>query len=106
MTPASNQTKLISCHQCSRVMLPYLTTCFQDQIREIHLYVRKWGGICLTEKASEYYAFVIGREMELGYLELVDKLERRFGDRAIPETEMVTPNLRALRKKPPENETF
>ncbi|KAH3781670.1 hypothetical protein DPMN_159571 [Dreissena polymorpha] len=30
------------------------------------------------------------REVELGYLEVIDKLERRFGHRELPETVRVT----------------
>ncbi|KAH3842929.1 hypothetical protein DPMN_116434 [Dreissena polymorpha] len=46
--------------------------------------------LCLTDKASEYYALVMDREVELGYIEVVDKLERRFGYRELPETARVT----------------
>ncbi|KAH3797518.1 hypothetical protein DPMN_151099 [Dreissena polymorpha] len=46
--------------------------------------------LCLTDKASEYYALVMDREVELGYHEVVDKLERRFGYRDLPETARVT----------------
>ena len=46
--------------------------------------------LCLTDKASEYYALVMEREVDLSYLEVVDKLERRFGYRDLPETARVT----------------
>ncbi|KAH3733240.1 hypothetical protein DPMN_039665 [Dreissena polymorpha] len=45
---------------------------------------------CLTDKASEYYAFVMDIEVELSYLEVVEKLERRFGYRDLPEAARVT----------------
>ncbi|KAH3751185.1 hypothetical protein DPMN_185734 [Dreissena polymorpha] len=44
---------------------------------------------CLTDKASEYYALVMDREVELGYLEVINKIER-FGYRKLPETARVT----------------
>ncbi|KAH3799084.1 hypothetical protein DPMN_152687 [Dreissena polymorpha] len=43
---------------------------------------------CLTDSASQYYALVM--ELELGYLEIVDKPEKRFGYREMPETARVT----------------
>ncbi|KAH3865056.1 hypothetical protein DPMN_028094 [Dreissena polymorpha] len=51
-----------------------------------------WGQN-LTEKASEYNALVICRDVlldYLDYLEEVDPLERKFGDRVLPETAIVT----------------
>ncbi|KAH3707174.1 hypothetical protein DPMN_066571 [Dreissena polymorpha] len=59
---------------------------------QVFSYGRKRNYLCLflTDKANEYYALVMDREVELGYLEVIDKLERRFGVRELPETARVT----------------
>ncbi len=44
---------------------------------------------CLEGKASEYYALVAERNNEVDYTDLVQKLEKRFGFREIPETAQI-----------------
>ncbi|KAH3736865.1 hypothetical protein DPMN_043440 [Dreissena polymorpha] len=68
-----------------------------DQSREIRRYFPVGGhgenrllGSCFTEKESEYYAWFIRREVDLGYLEVVYTQKRRFGDCKLPETAIVT----------------
>ena len=46
--------------------------------------------LCLTDKASEFYALTTDRHVEMTYAEVVEKLEKRFGYRELPETAMVT----------------
>ncbi|VDH89508.1 Hypothetical predicted protein [Mytilus galloprovincialis] len=44
---------------------------------------------CLEGKASEYYALITERDREVSYRELVEKLHKRFGFKALPETAQV-----------------
>ena len=44
---------------------------------------------CLDGKASEYYALLVERNQEMGYMDLIRKLEKRFGFRELPETAQV-----------------
>ena len=44
---------------------------------------------CLYGKASEYYALLVERNQEMGYMDLIRKLEKRFGFRELPETAQV-----------------
>ena len=44
---------------------------------------------CLEGKASEYYALITERDREVSYRELVEKLHKRFGFKALPETARV-----------------
>ena len=44
---------------------------------------------CLDGKASEYYALLIERNQEMVYMDLIQKLEKRFGFRELPETAQV-----------------
>ena len=44
--------------------------------------------LCLTDKASEFYALNTDKQ-EVTYAEMVEKLEKRFGFRELPETAMV-----------------
>ncbi|XP_071151702.1 uncharacterized protein [Mytilus edulis] len=44
---------------------------------------------CLEGKASEYYALITERDREVSYRELVEKLHKRFGFKAPPETVQV-----------------
>ncbi|CAC5424769.1 unnamed protein product [Mytilus coruscus] len=44
---------------------------------------------CLEGKASEYYALITERDQEVSYRELVEKLHKRFGFKALPETARV-----------------
>ncbi|VDI13841.1 Hypothetical predicted protein, partial [Mytilus galloprovincialis] len=44
---------------------------------------------CLEGKASEYYALLTERDREVSYRELVEKLHKRFGFKALPETARV-----------------
>ncbi|KAH3724157.1 hypothetical protein DPMN_049967 [Dreissena polymorpha] len=46
--------------------------------------------LCLTDRASEFYALTTDRNVEMTYAAVVEKLERRFGYRELPETAMVT----------------
>jgi hypothetical protein len=41
---------------------------------------------CLDGKASEYYALLVERNQEMVYMDLIRKLEKRFGFRELPET--------------------
>jgi hypothetical protein len=40
---------------------------------------------CLDGKASEYYALLVERNQEMVYMDLIQKLEKRFGFRELPE---------------------
>ena len=44
---------------------------------------------CLDGKASEYYALLVERNQEMVYMDLIRKLEKRFGFRELPETAQV-----------------
>ncbi|XP_052103504.1 uncharacterized protein LOC127736988 [Mytilus californianus] len=44
---------------------------------------------CLEGKASEYYALITERDQKVSYRELVEKLHKRFGFKALPETARV-----------------
>ena len=44
---------------------------------------------CLDGKASEYYALLVERNQDIGYMDLIRKLEKRFGFRELPETAQV-----------------
>ena len=44
---------------------------------------------CLDGKASEYYALFVERNQEMVYMDLIRKLEKRFGFRELPETAQV-----------------
>ena len=44
---------------------------------------------CLDGKASEYYALLVERNQEMVYMDLIRKLETRFGFRELPETAQV-----------------
>jgi hypothetical protein len=44
---------------------------------------------CLDGKASEYYALLIERNQDMAYMDLIRKLEKRFGFRELPETAQV-----------------
>ena len=46
--------------------------------------------LCLTDKASEFYALTMDRHVEMTYAGVVKKLERRFGYGELPETAMET----------------
>jgi hypothetical protein len=41
---------------------------------------------CLDGKASEYYALLAERNQDMAYMDLIQKLEKRFGFRELPET--------------------
>ena len=41
---------------------------------------------CLDGKASEYYDLLIERNQDMAYMDLIRKLEKRFGFRELPET--------------------
>lgn len=41
---------------------------------------------CLTDKASDFYALVTERRDDMTYFELLRKLEKRFGQKELPET--------------------
>lgn len=43
-------------------------------------------GWCLEGKASEYYATVVTQDADIGYMQLMQKLQKRFGYKEIPET--------------------
>jgi hypothetical protein len=47
---------------------------------------------CLDGKASEYYALLVERNQEMVYMDLIRKLEKRFGFRELPETAQVQLN--------------
>ena len=42
-----------------------------------------------TSKASEYYALLVERNQDMAYMDLIRKLEKRFGFRELPETAQV-----------------
>ena len=44
---------------------------------------------CLDGKASEYYALLVERNQKMVYMDLIQKLEKRFGFRELPETAQV-----------------
>jgi hypothetical protein len=44
---------------------------------------------CLDGKASEYYALLVERNQDMAYMDLIRKLEKRFGVRELPETAQV-----------------
>jgi hypothetical protein len=44
---------------------------------------------CLDGKASECYALLVERNQEMVYMDLIRKLEKRFGFRKLPETAQV-----------------
>jgi hypothetical protein len=44
---------------------------------------------CLDGKASEYYALLVERNHDMAYMDLIRKLEKRFGFRELPETAQV-----------------
>ena len=44
---------------------------------------------CLDGKASEYYALLVERNQDMAYMDLIRKLEKRFGFRELPETSQV-----------------
>ena len=44
---------------------------------------------CLDGKASEYYALLVERNQDMAYMDLIRKLEKRFGFRELPETAQV-----------------
>ena len=39
---------------------------------------------CLDGKASEYYALLVERNQDMAYMDLIRKLEKRFGFRELP----------------------
>ena len=41
---------------------------------------------CLDGKASEYYALLAERNQDMAHMDLIQKLEKRFGFRELPET--------------------
>ena len=43
----------------------------------------------LDGKASEYYALLVERNQDMAYMDLIRKLEKRFGFRELPETAQV-----------------
>ena len=47
------------------------------------------NGQKLDGKASEYYALLVERNQEMVYVDLIWKLEKRFGFRELPETAQV-----------------
>ncbi|KAH3878357.1 hypothetical protein DPMN_002246 [Dreissena polymorpha] len=51
---------------------------------------RNYLCLCLTDRASEFYALTTDRHTEMTYAAVVEKLERRFGYRELPKTAMVT----------------
>ena len=44
---------------------------------------------CLQGKASEYYTLLIEREGHIQYLDIMQRLEKRFGFTEIPETAQI-----------------
>jgi hypothetical protein len=49
----------------------------------------KFSVECFPGKASEYYALQVERNQEMVYMNLIRKLEKRFGFRELPETTQV-----------------
>jgi hypothetical protein len=47
------------------------------------------NGQKLDGKASEYYALLVERNQEMLYVDLIWKLEKRFGFRELPETVVI-----------------
>ncbi|KAH3874178.1 hypothetical protein DPMN_037420 [Dreissena polymorpha] len=45
--------------------------------------------LSLTGKASEFYALVTDKQDNLSFVNIVEKLERRYGDKELPETAMI-----------------
>jgi hypothetical protein len=48
--------------------------------------------LCLTDRASEYFAILVERDSKIDYHDLVHKLEKRFGMKDLPETAMIAFN--------------
>jgi hypothetical protein len=46
---------------------------------------------CLDGKASEYYALLVEQNHDMAYMDLIRKLEKRFGFQELPETAQVMP---------------
>ena len=44
---------------------------------------------CLDGKASEYYALLVERNQDMAYMDLIRKLEKRFGFRELPKRAQV-----------------
>lgn len=49
-------------------------------------------GWCLEGRASEYFATVVTQNADIGFLQLMQKLEKRFGYKEIPETAQLKMN--------------
>lgn len=49
-------------------------------------------GWCLEGRASEYFATVVTQNADIGFLQLMQKLEKRFGYKKIPETAQLKMN--------------
>ena len=56
---------------------------------------------CLEGKASEFYASVVARNQAIGFQEILNKLEKRFGGVPLPDTAQV--QLANSKQKPEES---